>query len=141
MASPPFPTRLDVYCDTFGISLFNLCLPCVICKQVVCLSEAAEFHEKTLSVLWKNNRPHLACRSCLQALAKYERQQFYSGSIAAKDLAAQIGTPLLGIIIRCGSCLHLLSSSEKLDVLASNQPIDKVRDFYRTACKKCREKQ
>lgn len=137
MASPPFPTRLDIYCRTFGVSLFDLRLPCVICKNIVSVSEAAEFYEKSLSVLWKNNHPHLACRACLCALANFEKQHFYSGVISARDLAQQLGTPLLGVIVRCNSCLHLLSASEKADILASNQPIDKVRDFYRAACKKC----
>lgn len=137
MASPPFPTRLDVYCETFGIPFFNLRLPCVLCKCVVCLTEAAEFYEKTLSVIWKNRRPYLACRSCLCAIAKLERQNFSSGTISAKNLATQLQTPLLGIIIRCNNCLRLLSSSEKADLLASNQQIEKVRDFFRAACKQC----
>lgn len=138
MASPQFPTRLDIYCSTFNVSLFDLRLPCVICKNIVPVSEAAEFHEKSLAVLWKNACPHLACRFCLRRLARYEQENFHSGVISARELAAQIGSPLLGILIRCNQCLRLLTSSEKADLLASNQPVNKVRDFYRAPCNHCK---
>lgn len=139
MASPPFPTRLDVYCDTYGITLFNLALPCVICKNIVRLTEAAEFHEKSLAVLWKNRRPHLACRVCLSALAKFEQDNFYTDSIRAQDLAASIGTPLLGILIRCNFCMRLLSHSEKADLLANNCPVHRVRQHFRAPCRFCKQ--
>lgn len=137
MASPTFPTRLDVYCDTFGISLWDLRLPCVVCKSILPVSEAAEFHEKTLSVLWKQHQPFLACRLCLQRLAQHEQEHFHSGIITARELAAELGTPLLGIILRCKRCLRLLTTSEKADILANNLPIDKIRHCYRAVCKFC----
>lgn len=138
MASPPFPTRLDVYCSTYNINLFDLRLPCVICKNIVPLSQAAEFYEKSLAVLWKNACPYLACRLCLRRLAQYEQDNFYSGVISAQELAANIGSPLLGILIRCNKCLRLLTTSEKADLLASNLPITKVRHFYRAPCINCK---
>lgn len=139
MASPTFPTRLDIYCSEFGINLFDLRLSCVICKNIVPVSEAAEFHEKTLSVIWKNAQPYLACRFCLQRLAKHEQEHFFSGVVTAAELAAELGTPLLGILVRCRYCLRLLTTSEKANLLATNQRIDKIRNFYRATCKYCQK--
>lgn len=137
MASP-FPTRLDEYCKYFDICVLDLKLPCVFCRCILPVSEAVEYHEKTLAILWRKRVPYMACRCCLKKLAKLEREKFYEGTVRACNLNGSSVTPLAGIHVRCNLCFRLLDISDKADLCVNNAEVFTVRGWFRAPCRSCR---
>lgn len=132
-----FPTSLDVYCETFGISFFCLKLKCIFCGKWVSLTELAEFFEKHLSLVWKNNVCHACCLKCLCLSARYETEHYFQCACEVENLSALLNKSLDEIIIRCYFCLALLDLPTKCDLIARKKPACLVRGHWRAPCRQC----
>lgn len=134
------PRRLDQLCDTTGTSFFNLNLKCAFCNFSLSFQELAEFHVKDLCLLYRNNIPYGACRSCLRLSAQHEYELYCRCAVPADTLADILGQPLTSVLIRCKCCYKRLDAAEKLDLCAGSESVYLVRHMWRGYCRDCRKK-
>lgn len=137
---PALPRRLDQLCKDTGVSFFELKLQCAFCGFELTLQELADFHEKTLSLLYRGNVPYAACRPCLRLSAKHEFEQFCRCSVPAAALSDILRLPLTAVTIRCKECYRLLDLAEKIDLCAADESVFLVRSYWRGFCRGCRKK-
>lgn len=131
------PTNLEDYCKFHNCSFFALSFPCVFCKHKVDYLGLAEFHHKTLNLLYKDNVPYVCCSPCLKLTAKYELQQYYRCSVDAACIEFLCKQPLKDIIVRCLLCYRLLDYLEKYDCVVCDFPFVLVRHHWRNYCRFC----
>lgn len=132
------PTRLDDFCTARGLSFFELELPCVFCKRQVSLTDLAAFHEKNLSVIWRNDRPHAACSKCLYDLATVERERYTESVCNARLYVVVVRKPLDECLLRCYVCLRRLDAVDKNELITQNWFVCRIRGQWRSACRYCR---
>nr|WCR76015.1 E6 protein [Human papillomavirus 228] len=138
---PQFPTALDQYCKTSGVSFFDLKLPCIFCKFPVPLQDLAAFYVKNLSLIYRGSDCYACCAKCLRLSALFEFQQHCQCSVSCSVLSDLINKPLKDIIIRCKECYNLLSFVEKLDCVLHEEFFYLVRGHWRGLCRFCMFKQ
>lgn len=132
-----FPTKLDTYCEYYGISFFDLQLRCVFCKHWISGVELAAFHTKYLSLIWKQNVCYACCTNCLQLSARYERERYYQCSVKSAFIVDLLHKPLCDIVIRCLHCLRRLDYIEKIEHLYNEEPFHLIRCYWRGYCRNC----
>lgn len=131
------PTNLEDFCKLYNCSFFSLKFPCVFCKHLVDYLGLAEFHHKSLSLIYKNNQCFACCSPCLKVTAKYEIEQFYRCSVDASCIEYVCKKPLADIIVRCILCYRLLDFVEKYDCVVAELPFILVRHHWRNYCRHC----
>ena len=131
------PTNLEDYCKLYNCSLFDLSFACVFCKHKIDYLGLAEFHHKTLNLLYKDSVGYACCSPCLKLTAKYELEQFYRCSVDAKCIEFVCKQPLKDITVRCLICYRLLDYLEKYDCVVSDLPFVLVRHHWRNYCRFC----
>lgn len=134
---PLQPLRLDAFCHRYGISFFDLAIPCVFCQQVCCLKDLADFHERKLSLAWRDGDPYAACNPCLTATAKYERLKYTQCCGKLCNLDAIVGKPLDAIPVRCHLCFSLLDVQAKAEGSVKFRDAFLIRGYWRSWCGKC----
>lgn len=134
------PKRLDQLCEATGTSLFDLTLHCAFCNFRLTFQELADFHWKSLSLLYRNNQPYAACRVCLTVSAKAEFEKFCRCSVPAENLSDLLQQRLSDISVRCYLCYKLLDCAEKVDLCAGSLKVYLVRQYWRGVCRDCRKK-
>lgn len=134
------PRRLDELCEKTGQSFFQLILKCAFCDFNLSLQELADFHEKNLSLLYRNGCPYAACRTCLKVSAKAEFERFCRCSVPAETLPDILQVPLTSVCMRCKICYRLLDAAEKIDLAAASENCYLVRNLWRGTCRVCRKK-
>lgn len=136
-----YPTTLDEYCATFGVTFFSLKLKCVFCKHIVSLQGLADFFVKHLSLVWKESICYACCPQCLKLIAKYESEHHTRCTVSGDTLSVLLKKPLSDIVIRCLQCYKRLDFAEKIDCCNADLPFCLVRDHWRSTCRNCRPKQ
>ena len=131
------PLSLEEYCRHFDISIFDLNIPCIFCRFVLNIEHLASFANKTLSLIWRDNRAYACCISCARLSAKFESERYYQCSIRAVDIEAVLGKPLHTLIIRCCECLRLLDIVEKYDCVCRDGYFHVVRSSLKGLCRFC----
>lgn len=131
------PLRLDRYCERSGISFFNLQIQCIFCFKQCGLKELADFHERKLSLAWRDGDPYAACGPCLQVTAAFERQKYTQCSGKLKNLDVLVGKPLDKIIVRCQYCFSLLTIQQKVEGTVKDRDVLLIRGYWRAWCGNC----
>lgn len=131
------PTRLDEYCQVFGVSFFNLRLPCIFCKFLCTVEDLAAFFKKKLSLVYRNRVPFACCLKCLKHTARYERQKFSLCSVKPFVIDALTGKSFFELPVRCLLCLSLLDEIEKKECCLREEDIILVRGHWRCFCRDC----
>lgn len=134
------PRRLDRYCKEFGISFFDVKLPCLFCKFFLELQELADFHQKTLSLIWKNGQCYAACKRCIRLSALHERENFCRCSVPPDSIESVTGLSLKDLVVRCYFCYRQLDYAEKIDCVASDTDFLLIRHYWRAVCRNCVQK-
>nr|AEX31164.1 E6 protein [Human papillomavirus] len=134
------PGQLDVYCQQYGISFFDLRIPCIFCRHLCSLMDLAAFYHKCLCLVWKNKVCYACCSACLTLSAKYELENFYQCSISSDCFEDIVRKPLKDVVIRCLKCLARLDFMEKLAHLRNCRPVHLIRGHWRADCRNCVEK-
>lgn len=134
------PTRLDEFCNQYGLTFFELKIPCTFCKFVLELQELADFYTKGLSLIWKGPECFAACRRCILLSAKYELDHFCRCRVRAENLPDLLGVCIRNLTIRCKVCYKKLDYAEKVDLLAADESYVLVRHYWRGICRNCRKK-
>ena len=134
---PHFPTDLDSYCHYFKISFFDLVLKCIFCKFPLSIIDLASFHNKKLSVIWRDNTPFACCSKCLRLTALYERQNYFVCTAKSYSLTSLTGKELCDIHIRCLHCYAFLDYVEKLRHLYNDVDFALIRGGWRGTCRNC----
>lgn len=134
---PQFPTDLDSYCTYFKINFFDLILNCIFCKFPLSIVDLASFHNKRLSVIWRNNSPFACCTKCLRLTALYEEQNFFVCTAKSYSLTSLVGKELSDIPVRCIHCYAFLDYTEKLRHLYNNVDFVLIRGGWRGVCRNC----
>nr|AYA93851.1 MAG: E6 protein [Human papillomavirus] len=132
-----FPTCLREYCDYFDINFFDLRLLCIFCKQLLDQVDLAKFHKKKLCLVWRGNRAFACCDKCLQLSARYESERHCVCVVKAENLHGLIGVPLQDVLLRCNLCLGVLTTSEKVDLIAGGKLVWLIRGYWRATCSSC----
>lgn len=130
--------RLDDFCREKNLSFFELKLQCIFCRHYCSLTDLAEFHEKVLSIVYRDGLPYAACNNCLCFTAKAERERYFQCSCRFSILDAVVGVPVETITVRCLLCLALLNFEDKIRCTASNEEAYLVRGHWRATCNKCK---
>ncbi|ATQ38168.1 E6 [Gammapapillomavirus sp.] len=131
-------TNLEDYCKLNNISFFDLSLRCVFCKHKIDTLELAAFHEKHLSLVFKEDgQCYASCSNCLRLAARYELENFYRCSVEATCIEFVCKKPLKEIIVRCVLCYKLLDLIEKYDCIVGDLPFVLVRRHWRNYCRFC----
>lgn len=134
------PRRLDELCARTGQSFFELNIKCAFCGFKLTLQELADFHEKLLCLLYRNDCPYAACRGCLRLSAKCEFELFCRCSVNADILPDILQTPLTSVSVRCIYCYRSLDTAEKFDLCTATEKVYLVRNLWRGPCRFCRKK-
>jgi hypothetical protein len=134
---PQFPTDLDSYCTYFKISFFDLKLNCIFCKFPLSIVDLASFHNKKLSVIWRDYTPYVCCSKCLRLTALYEKQNFFVCTAKSHLLTGLLGKELSEINIRCLHCYCFLDYIEKLRHLYNDLDFVLIRGTWRGICRNC----
>lgn len=134
------PKRLDEYCERFGLSFFDVKLPCLFCNFELDLQELAEFHLKTLSLIWKDNACFAACKRCIRLSARFERENYCRCSVPSDAIENVTGQKLCELTIRCYLCYKRLDQAEKIDCIAANEDFLLIRHHWRGVCRFCARK-
>lgn len=134
------PKRLDELCRTTGTSFFDLSLQCAFCQHFLSLQELADFHTKTLCLLYRGSVPYAACKGCLRLSAAHEFELYCRCSIPADIISDVLKQPITAVCIRCKHCYRLLDAPEKIDLCAANENVYLVRQYWRGVCRDCRKK-
>lgn len=134
------PRRLDQLCESSGRSFFELQLQCAFCNHPLGLQELAAFHEKRLSLIYRDITPYGVCRGCTRLSARCEYEHFCRCSLKADILPDILQVPLTAICVRCLYCYRLLDCAEKFDLAAGSETVFLVRNIWRGPCRDCRKK-
>nr|AYA94338.1 MAG: E6 protein [Human papillomavirus] len=134
------PCNLYQYCASKNLSLFDLRLPCVFCKNELDFMSLADFHLKNLQLLHKENTCYACCSVCLRVSAKFELENYFQCYVKAKYFTTLCEKPLQCIIVRCIDCYRLLDCMEKVDCCAADLPFCLVRGRWRNFCRHCIKK-
>lgn len=134
------PKRLDELCKATGTSFFELNLKCAFCEFALSLQDLADFHCKSLSLLYRNGTPFAACRNCLTVSAQHEFNLFCRCSLTAEILGDVLKVPITEVCIRCRECYKLLDNAEKVDLCCASENVYLVRNWWRGICRDCRKK-
>lgn len=134
---PQFPTDLDSYCNYFKISFFDLKLHCIFCKFSVSIVDLASFHNKKLSLIWRDKTPYCCCSKCLRLTALYEKQNYFVCTAKSHLLTGLLGKELSDIVIRCEYCFSILDYIEKLYHVYNDKDFILVRGNWRGVCRNC----
>lgn len=134
------PRRLDQLCDQTGTSFFSLHLQCAFCNFTLSLQELAEFYEKSLCLLYRNDIPYGACRGCLRLSALLEYETHCRCKVSADILPDILGQPISSVHMRCLLCYKLLDQAEKFDLCSGSEDVYLVRHLWRGNCRVCRKK-
>lgn len=137
---PQRPRRLDVYCQQFGTSFFDVRLPCLFCKFELDLQELADFHQKALCLIWKGDKCYAACRRCLRLSALHERENCCRCSVPPDAIEHVTGKSLKDLVLRCYLCYKQLDYAEKIDCVAADVDILLIRHHWRALCRNCTQK-
>ncbi|AEM24635.1 transforming protein [Human papillomavirus 141] len=141
MEAAQFPTNLKTYCNVFNISFFDLKLRCIFCKYYLSLTDLALFHEKQLSLIWKNLVCYACCNRCLCLSARYEADHYFQCACKVQVLHALLDKPLSEITVRCYYCYYLLDLSAKYDLISRDKSACLVRGHWRAPCRQCLSKE
>nr|AYA93686.1 MAG: E6 protein [Human papillomavirus] len=131
------PLSLSEYCALKNVSLFDVSLCCVFCKNVLDFMSLADFHVKGLQLLHKGDTFYACCAICLKVSAKYELDNYFQCYVHADYLTTICEKPLQHIFVRCIECYKLLDCMEKLDCCAESLPYCLIRGRWRNYCRNC----
>lgn len=134
---PQFPTDLDSYCQHFKINFFDLVLNCIFCKFPLSTVDLASFHNKKLSIIWRNYKPFVCCCKCLRLTAKFEKENYFVCTVKSHLLTGLIKKELSEINIRCQECYAFLDYLEKLSHLYNDLDFAFIRGHWRGTCRNC----
>lgn len=133
----PFPTCLRAYCQTFGISFFDLRLLCIFCKKYLTVVDLAQFYKKELCLVWRNHVAFGCCYKCICLSARYESDNHFVCAVKVQNLHDFLNCSLENIHIRCYYCLSVLTLSEKVDLITRGKSACLVRGYWRAPCSEC----
>lgn len=134
---PQYPNNIEDYCTHFNISFFKLGLKCVFCRHWLNTVELASFHQKKLSLIWRDGDCYACCTGCLRLSANYETERYYRCSFNSKIIEDVFRAPLNEIIIRCMHCYNLLDYIEKFEHQMREEPFHLIRQHLRGSCRHC----
>lgn len=132
-----YPNNLVDLCSVCNISFFNLHLDCLFCKHKLTILDLAGFHQKQLSVVWRNDKAFGSCSKCLRLTANYERENYYRCSVKGSLISGLLKTPLKDITVRCLYCFQLLDLIEKTQHHLGDRDFHLVRNHWRGCCRNC----
>nr|AYA94047.1 MAG: E6 protein [Human papillomavirus] len=135
------PLDLESYCNTFGVSFFQLHLKCVFCKCHIDIVDLARFVKKKLCLVWRDYVGYACCNKCLYLSAKYESEKYFQCATDAKYLHVLIEKPLEDVLLRCMHCLACLDNQEKVDLVSRDRKVCLIRGYWRGACRECIERE
>lgn len=135
------PTRLDEYCKTYGITFFDLQIPCLFCRFKLQLQDLADFYCKDLSLVWRDSVCFACCCKCLRLCAKFEKENYSRCVVKGCNLEGLVQKPLTEILVRCLFCFRKLDYSEKIDCCIKELPFCLIRHHWRNICRFCRREQ
>lgn len=131
------PTRLDEYCKAANLSFFDLQIPCLFCKFHLSLQELAGFHQKTLSLVWRDDQVYALCYKCTRLSAKFEFEKYLRCIVKCEYVDVLAECPLINLSVRCVDCYKLLDIAEKVDLKARDEDLYLVRRYWRGYCREC----
>nr|AYA94734.1 MAG: E6 protein [Human papillomavirus] len=134
------PTSLDDYCRHFNCSFFDLRIRCIFCRHFLDLIQLADFHSKTLSLVWRGCECFACCTNCARLSAKFEFESYYRCSIPAVIIEDIVKQKLHQLIVRCYLCLRLLDTVEKYDSVCRGDSFHLVRQGWKGICRICASK-
>lgn len=134
------PKRLDAYCEQQGISFFELRIRCLFCNFELDLQELADFHQKNLSLIYKEDTVFAACIRCIKLSARYERENYCRCSVPPDSIESVTGQKLSDLVVRCYMCYRRLDTAEKIDCVAADEDFLLVRHHWRNICRYCSRK-
>lgn len=134
-----YPLSVDEYCNYFNIAKDSLTLPCIFCKAFIDAFQLSTFQDRQLSLVWRGNSCFAACLRCIRSVAKLERYKFFQCSVKGEYIEHFTQTPLQNLIVRCLHCMCLLSSEEKVEIIACGEQFYLVRGSWKGVCRKCSE--
>lgn len=131
------PLCVEEYCNFFHIDLCDVTLPCIFCRRVVDAVQLSVFQQRKLSLVWRGDHCFAACLQCLRQVADIERTKYFQCLVRGEYIEHCTQTPLQNLVVRCLFCMSLLSSDEKVDVIASGENFYLVRSHWKGICRSC----
>lgn len=131
------PLCIDEYCNYYQISKETLTLPCIFCKNLVDAFQLSVFQQRQLSLIWRGNTCFAACVRCISSVATLERNKFCQCTVKGEYIEHFTRTPLQNLIVRCLYCMRLLSSEEKIEIIACGGQFMLVRGSWKGTCRQC----
>ncbi|CAA52549.1 early protein [human papillomavirus 32] len=133
------PSTLYQLCKDFGLTLRNLQICCIWCKNHLTSAEAYAYHFKDLHVVWKKGFPYAACAFCLEFYSKVCALRHYDRSAFWHTVEQETGLLLEEQIIRCAICQKPLSPSEKDHHIYNGRHFRFILNRWTGRCTQCRE--
>lgn len=134
-----FPICLDEYCNYFGVDFTDLNLPCIFCRASISSAELSIFQLRQLSLVWRDGCCYAACLTCIESVAKYERDKYFQCTVNGMYIEYFSRKPLQELIVRCLYCMSLLTSEEKIDTIGCGCNFFLVRGHWKGVCRSCFE--
>lgn len=132
-----YPVCLEEYCNYFGVEFENLRLPCIFCLHCLDTLELLSFQQKRLSLVWRNCKCYAACVTCIRQTAAIEKHRYFQCAVQGAFIEHVSQKRLQELTVRCLECMTLLTSAEKVDIIACGESFFLVRGHWKGICRAC----
>lgn len=132
------PTAVSEVATHFGVSVTDLLLSCRYCSRDLTDREKTIFDASDFKVRWIENTPVGCCQVCVRLCGYLEFNLFFESNLLPEEILASTGRPLSEQVIRCKSCLGVLSKAEKERLEGTREYLYRVRGRLRSLCSVCR---
>ncbi|AXQ03947.1 E6 [Canine papillomavirus 21] len=116
-------------------------VPCIFCGGLLTVEDKIRFDFKALCIIWRGDTPYGACIACCKYRARADCVLHAKCTLEGDGVEALCGKSLNCIVVRCTSCLGLLSRREKREACRRHSPFILVRSCWRNTCGDCLDQQ